>query len=294
MPGSNLLREICREALRAEPSAVQLLGGTLNEVARVEVQGHRYFVKWNDSAPVHFFEAEAHGLERLRETHTLRVPEVIANAEATANWPAYLILEWIDGSPRGGSEDFTRRFGQGLADLHRCSASTFGLDTDNFIGALPQSNTQTHHWADFYRDQRIFPQMELARQNGHLPAAREGLLNRLIERLDELIGSDDITPSLLHGDLWNGNFLVASDGQPVVVDPAVYYGEREVEIAFTELFGGFPPGFLEGYGEAYSLGIAYSERRALYQLYPMLVHLNLFGEAYGRQVDAICKRYIGG
>ncbi len=135
--------------------------------------------------------------------------------------------------------------------------------------------------------------MALARHNGHLSAARETLLTQLIERLPDLIGSSNsITPSLLHGDLWSGNFLIASDGQPVVVDPAVYYGEREVEIAFTELFGGFPPGFLEAYDEAYPLDSGYSERRALYQLYPVLVHLNLFGESYGRQVDAIFKHYL--
>jgi len=291
---NNIANIIVREALSIEPTRVQALGGgSINQSVRVEAGGNRYFVKWNSYAPPAFFAVEARGLTLLRSAGALRVPDVIAHSEANGQRPAYLVLEWIDGSRQADSRAFAITFGQALAQQHRMLGSAFGLDHDNYIGELPQSNTQAARWVDFYRDQRIRPQMALAREQGLLPIERERRLNKLLDRLDDLIGSVKSVPSLLHGDLWSGNFLIGADNQPVVIDPAVYYGDREVELAFTELFGGFPAGFLSAYNEAYPLEPGYTDRRALYQLYPLLAHLNIFGESYGGQVDSVCWRYIG-
>lgn len=285
------LSAIVEQAFGATPDNTRYLGGTLNQTAQVEVNGERYFVKWKVDAPPHFFEIEARGLNLLRNAGVIRVPQVINHSEASDKLPAFLILEWIDETPHGPSRSFAANFGHALAQLHRITHDTFGLDFDNFIGELPQSNKLTATWPTFYRDQRIAPQVALARQRGYLPPARESLLNKLIERLEDLLVGTTSSPALLHGDLWSGNFLVGMDDQPVLVDPAVYFGEREVEIAFTELFGGFPSGFLSACHEAYPLDAGYGDRRALYQLYPLLVHLNLFGESYGQRVDAICNYY---
>jgi fructosamine-3-kinase len=287
------LHAIVRETFSTEPTHVQHVGGgSINQAARVVVGGDRYFVKWKNDAPPLFFQTEARGLALLRAAGAIRVPQVIGCAEANAHRPAYLILEWIDTAavePRV----FAANFGHALGTLHRNTSPTFGLDHDNYIGELPQSNTPAANWIDFYRNRRIGAQMELARKQGLLAARRETLLHQVMDRLESLLDGAALTPSLLHGDLWSGNFLTAAGDQPVVIDPAVYYGHREVEIAFTELFGGFPPGFLAAYHETYPLDPGYERRRALYQLYPLLVHLNIFGESYGPSVDAVCRQYVG-
>ena len=145
----------------------------------------------------------------------------------------------------------------------------------------------------FYRDERLGAQRDLARQRGHLPRERARLLDRLIERLDEWIDERHVQPSLLHGDLWGGNWMVALDGQPVLIDPAVYFGDREADLAMTSLFGGFPPDFYSAYNEVFPFAPGYRERQPLYQLYYLLVHLNLFGESYGPRVDGILRQYVG-
>jgi fructosamine-3-kinase len=281
------------EALGTEPTRARSLGGgMINDAASVEVSGTRYFVKWNGNAPSAFFEVEARGLALLRATNTLRVPQVIAHSESSEHAPAYLILEWIESAPNVESRAFLENLGRSLAALHRVTGAAFGLDHHNYIGSLPQQNTQSASWPEFFRDQRIAAQMEIARKLGHLPPHRESLLRKLIEQIETLVSGSGNPPSLIHGDLWPGNFLAASDGRPAVVDPAIYYGDREVEIAYTELFGGFPTPFLEAYREAYPLDLGYEYRRPLLQLYPLLVHLNHFGETYGGSVEAVCQHYI--
>lgn len=274
------LRIVFRDILGAEPERVEAVGG-----------GTRYFVKWNASAPPSLFEVEARGLGLLRAAGALRVPEVIAHGEATAHAPTYLILEWIESAAGVDQRLVAAAFGCGLAALHHVTGTAFGLDHDNFIGALPQRNTPTATWPEFYRDQRIAVQMEIARQSGHLPPHRERLLGKLMERIEGILDGSGNPASLLHGDLWSGN-LIASN-PPAVVDPAVYYGDREVEIAFTEMFGGGSAFFQDAYREAYPLDAGYAYRRPLLQLYPMLVHLNHFGESYGSGVDGICRGYLG-
>ncbi|MCC6615415.1 MAG: fructosamine kinase family protein [Anaerolineae bacterium] len=283
------LQTIVRNVFNEDPQSIRRVhGGDINEAVCVEVDAGRYFLKVNDNAPRGFFAAEARGLERLRAGHGLRVPAVIAEAEADGDLPAYLVLEWLDEAP--ASPTFATRFGEVLAALHQISQAQFGLDSDNFIGKLPQRNTPMDRWADFYRDQRIAPQAVLARQRG-MSASRLALLDRLMARLSNLLPNKS-TPALLHGDLWRGNYMILAGDVPAVIDPAVYYGDREIELAFTELFGGFPAQFYTAYRAIYPLEPGYAERRSLYQLYPLLVHYNLFGEPYGAHVESVCRRYL--
>jgi len=286
------LRERLAELLGAPVESVRPeYGGDINQAARLEVKGTPYFVKWHGSAPSQMFSAEAYGLRLLAEAGAIRVPTVIAWGEAGDGCPAFLLLEYIETGGRATSQTM-ERFGAALAELHRHSAAYFGLDRDNFIGRLPQPNTPRQSWAAFYAEQRLGFQMELARRNGRLPARRERLLTRLIERLPDLLDDDAIVPSLIHGDLWGGNYLVDAQGQAVLIDPAVCYAHREMDLAMSELFGGYPPHFYQAYFEAFPAP-GYPERRALYQLYYLLAHLNLFGESYGGRVDAIAAHYVG-
>lgn len=267
-------------------------GGDINHAARFAVNGTRYFVKWSREAPASMFPAEADGLRRLSEAGEIRIPAVIALGEAEGACPAYLALEWIETD--GSATDATMEdFGARLAALHRHTTSQHGLERDNFIGLLPQRNTPDPAWSAFYRDQRIRPQMEMARQRGLLPKRREDLLTRLIERLPDLLDDTAIQPALLHGDLWGGNYLVDDQGEAVLIDPAVYYGHREMDLAMTALFGGFSRRFYEAYVATYPLDPGYEDRQPLYQLYYILAHLNLFGESYGGRVDSLAARYVG-
>jgi fructosamine-3-kinase len=268
-------------------------GGDINQSASFECGGTPYFVKWNASAPPAMFPAEAHGLRLLASANAIRVPAVIAQGDAGGGCPAFLVLEWIETGDRRSNGGTMEHFGTALAALHRHTAAQHGLDRDNFIGRLPQPNGQMASWAEFYRERRIGFQMELARQRGRLPDRREALLTRLMERLPDLLDDTAIPPSLMHGDLWGGNYLVDEQGEAVLIDPAVCYGHREMDLAMSELFGGFSPRFYQAYFDAYPAP-GYPERRALYQLYYVLAHLNLFGESYGGRVDSIAAHYAGG
>lgn len=264
-------------------------GGDINRAARIITAAGSLFVKWHDHSPPSMFSAESKGLALLHHSKTVCVPQVVAVQEAEADCPAYLILEWLEEGATSPATD--RRLGQQLAALHQITADQHGLDHANFIGSLPQQNHPHTTWAKFYAEQRLRPQMEIARQNGRLSHERENLLNRLLQRLPELL--PDVPASLLHGDLWRGNVMTLASGEPAVIDPAVYYGHREVEIAFTQLFGGFSRAFYEAYNEVFPLDPSYSEHRDLYQLYPLMVHLNLFGGSYASGVDTILRRYAG-
>ncbi len=260
-------------------------GGDINEAARVDTASDSFFVKWNPNAPSGMFTAEARGLNLLESAACLKVPRVILVSEN----PAFLALEWLPIERPQKTALLAERLGEGLAALHQKTQDTHGLDHDNYIGRLPQSNTPMQNWPEFYRDRRIRFQMESARQKGRLTPERARLLDKLCHKLPQLL--PDVPPSLLHGDLWGGNYSGISGDIPVIYDPAVYYGHREVEIAFTELFGGFAGRFYEAYHAVFPLDKGYAERKALYQLYPLMVHLNLFGESYGGSVDSIARRY---
>jgi fructosamine-3-kinase len=287
------LRNRLAEVLGAPVEQDQAVyGGDINQSARLVCGGTSCFVKWNTNAPPTMFPTEAHGLRLLAGVDEVRVPTVIAQGDADGTCPAFLVLEWIETGGRYGNTRTMEDFGAALAALHRHTAEAHGLDRDNFIGRLPQPNTRSASWIAFFREQRIGAQMELARRLGRLPKHRENLLTRLMDRLPAWLDDESTPPSLIHGDLWGGNYLIDSAGKAVLIDPAVCYGHREMDLAMSELFGGFSPRFYDAYFETYPAP-GYDDRRALYQLYYILVHLNLFGESYGGRVDSIAARYIG-
>lgn len=268
-------------------STMPVHGGDINAAARVDTSQGRYFVKWNLRPRPGMFAAEARGLELLTRAQALRVPRVIALIEQ----PAALVLEWIEpGAARSAAAE---ALGRGLAQQHHSTGAAFGLDHDNYIGDNPQLNTPCETWLEFYRDRRLGAQRDLAQARGHLTPDRARRLDRIMDNLDRWIDRSGVVPSLLHGDLWGGNYLIDDHGQPVLIDPAVYYGDREAELAFTELFGGFDARFYAAYREAWPLDRGYADRRELYNLYHLLNHLNLFGESYGGSVDSILRRYAG-
>lgn len=265
-------------------------GGDINQAARVTTSQGDYFVKWHTAPPPAFFEREADGLSRLAASQAVRVPAVVGYGTVPGEKTAFLILEWID---RGGGKHAraAEQLGRQLAGMHLQRQPRYGLPVDNYIGRLPQPNRQTGSWIDFYRAERLGAQRDQAAQGGRLPARRARLLDQLMDSLDRWIDESTCQPSLLHGDLWGGNWMVAADGEPVIIDPAVYVGDREADLAMTALFGGFPGSFYRAYDEVFPLAPGYEERQPLYQLYYLLCHLNLFGESYGGSVDRILHQY---
>lgn len=284
---SAALRLAVGRALGAEVrQLVRLSGGDINQAFRAELaDGHSVFVKHHAPSIAGMFRAEARGLDFLRATGTLRVPKVLAVDDAA---PAFLVLEFLEpGSP---ATDHDERLGRGLAAMHRFGAPSFGLDHDNFIGRLPQENAPSPTWVEFYRDRRLCPQLALARSRGLLEPALSHRFDALCDRLAQWVG-DPEPPSRLHGDLWGGNLHTNVDGQPALIDPAVYGGHREVDLAMMRLFGGFSPAVFAAYREAWPLPAGDEDRVALYQLYPLLVHVNLFGGSYVGAVRRALSAY---
>lgn len=268
-------------------------GGCINHAQRLETERGTYLLKWNPHPLPQLFLVEARGLRLLRATNTVRIPAVIDVVDVTDTCPAYIILEWLEGPPGASAKGDQELLGIQLAAMHHASGPDYGLDHDNYIGSTPQYNGWDSDWIRFYRERRLRPQLELAQRNGLVSTRRRHGLERLIERLDQWLGNGQRQPALLHGDLWGGNVIAGPGGAPALIDPAVYYGDREAELAFTELFGGFSTRFYQAYQEAWPLEPGYPDRRDLYNLYHLLNHLNLFGESYGAQINAIVRRYVG-
>jgi fructosamine-3-kinase len=267
-------------------------GGDINQAARVETAQGVYFVKWHPASQPDMFVCEAKGLALLAAADAARVPAVVGKGRVPDSKAAFLILEWIERG-NGKSNHAAATLGRQLAEQHHTRHARYGLDHDNYIGRLPQPNAYADSWVGFYATQRLGAQRDLAAQNGRLPAGRARRLDRVIASLDRWIDDAACQPSLLHGDLWGGNWLVSAAGEPVLIDPAVYYGDREADLAMTHLFGGFPQTFYDAYEEIFPLAPGHAEREPLYRLYYLLCHLNLFGEGYGGSVDAILSRYGG-
>ncbi len=268
---------------------VPLSGGDINQAARIATAQATYFVKWHSAPPPQFFECEARGLRLLADAGCVRVPAVIDAGHVPNTQTAFLLMEYIEPGHR--SEHAATTLGQKLAQQHLIPHSQYGLDHDNYIGRLPQPNRRTASWIEFYRTQRLAPQRDLAARQGRLPAHRARLLDALMDHLGHWIDESQCRPALLHGDLWGGNWMADSAGAPVLIDPAVCVGDRELDLAMTALFGGFSPVFYEAYQEVFPFAPGYADRQPLYQLYYLLAHLNLFGESYGGSVDAILRSY---
>jgi fructosamine-3-kinase len=271
-------------------TTVRVGGGSINDTYRVTLAGGRHlFVKTHPGDRPTMFQREAEGLEWLRETSTVRVPQVVALADDPTSAVRYLALEWIDSGRPGSDHDEV--LGRSLADLHRFGAPGFGLDRDNFIGDLPQVNEPAGTWAEFYATRRLEPLVRLAVERGRLPASARSRFDELHHRLDELVGPPE-PPARLHGDLWSGNAVVGSDGRPWLVDPAVYGGHREIDLAMMRLFGGFSASCFAAYQEVHPLAPGHADRVALYQLYPLLVHVVLFGGGYASSLLSALGAYV--
>ncbi|ARO86296.1 fructosamine kinase family protein [Nitrosospira lacus] len=262
-------------------------GGCINETHRIEGAGRQFFVKLNNADSLSIFQAEAAGLQEIQRSHTLRVPVPVCCGKNKSR--AWLVLEYLEMG--NVSSSGAAALGAQLAAMHRVSFEKFGWMRDNVIGATPQINSYSPNWIQFWREQRLGYQLQLARINGYTGKLQtQG--EQLLTQLDFFFPGTGPAASLLHGDLWGGNYSFDCTGQPVLFDPAVYYGDRETDIAMTELFGGFPAVFYAAYREAYPLDSGYSIRKTLYNLYHVLNHLNLFGGGYLRQAEQMTSRLL--
>ena len=250
-----------------------LSGGDINQAAQIKSGQTKWFVKYRAHAPPGMFEAEALALAEISATGCIRVPAAIAYGNS--NETAWLVLEHLELTPGGPAA----LLGEQLAALHGMTCNRFGWSRNNYIGTTPQLNNRSENWTGFWRDCRLKPQLAMARDAG-FGSRLSDRGDRLLESLAQLMQDHEPAASLLHGDLWAGNKAFTPAGQPVIFDPASYYGDRETDIAMTELFGGFEPAFYAAYQACSPLPVGYPLRRELYKLYHVLNHLNLFGAAY--------------
>ncbi len=260
-------------------------GGCINQGYAVSGNGLIYFVKINQANQEAMFAAEALGLKQIHATKTIRVPEPIC--WGIADKSSYLVLEWLEFG--GGDSQSWEKMGQNLAHLHQVSLSDrFGWHCNNTIGSTPQINTISNNWADFFAHQRIGYQLRLAKERGgNFPDE-----DQVIPAISEILSQHQPHPSLVHGDLWSGNAAITVDGEPVILDPATYWGDREVDLAMTELFGGFPAAFYRGYNDVFPLNAGYQKRKTLYNLYHILNHFNLFGGGYASQANRMLQEIL--
>jgi len=261
-------------------------GGDINEAACIKTGMGNFFVKWNDARRFPgMFEAEAKGLLLLKEAGGIYIPEVILTGE-TGDF-SFLVLEYVQaGSKISG---FMEDFGRSLAGLHKHTNPFFGLDHNNYIGSLPQSNSKNHKWTDFFIEERLEKQVKMSRNSGEIGRSLVSAFERLYKELPTIF--PDEPPALLHGDLWGGNYMTAPDGRACIYDPAVYYGHREMDLGMSKLFGGFGPEFYEAYDRAYPLEKNWHRRTDICNLYPLMVHVNLFGGSYVYSVQSILKQF---
>lgn len=261
-------------------------GGCINQAVIVEGGDTRYFAKYNHPSRLQMFAAEAEGLKALGEPMAVRVPTPICWGAGTNM--AFIVLEYLELAP--GNSRAQGRLGAQLAALHRISQRQFGWHRDNTIGTTPQVNDYCSNWVDFFRDRRLGYQLELAARRGNHTLRSIG--EKLLGQLDSFFWNYDPAPSLLHGDLWAGNFGETTCGEPVLFDPAVYFGDRETDLAMTELFGGFTGPFYRHYEEIWPLDSGYKARKSLYNLYHVLNHLNLFGGSYLGQAEKMIAELL--
>ncbi len=281
--GASLARQL--QLSGGDIQAVPVHGGDINQAFRLECGVHKYFVKVNRADLLSMFVAEKAGLDAIRCSLTIRVPEVFLTGHED-NY-AYIVMEYIE---LGGRAD-AGLFATAVAAMHCCFQDQFGFECDNTIGSTPQHNTFNTDWIDFWRQHRLGFQLELAQQNG-FDAGLIDAGNRLAENLGKFFKTYHPRPSLLHGDLWNGNQGADLDGNPVIYDPACYYGDHEADLAMMELFGHPGEHFFSRYSEHFPIDSDYAERRELYNLYHVLNHANLFGGGYAAQAQRTIERLL--
>ena len=271
-------------------------GGSINQTYRIESASSKYFCKVNavENYPG-LFEKERRGLDFLKKADCIRVPEVIWHGEHEGN--QVLVLEWIEQGLR--TDSFWKKFGEQLAVLHQkkwpdllrnnMGRAMFGFEEDNYMGALAQINTPSENWIDFFQTCRLQPQVELAKNKQLLTASDLGRFNKLYNKLESIFSIEH--PVSLHGDLWSGNYLCDENSNPVLIDPAVYFGQRSMDLGMTTLFGGFNQIFYESYRFQFPLPPNYQQEWEVCNLYPLLIHLNLFGSGYLSSIRSILTRY---
>ncbi|MGN6215009.1 fructosamine kinase family protein [Parafilimonas sp.] len=264
----------------------QVFGGDINQTYRLQTNIGPFFLKLNNGKLNDMFEKEFNGLRLLHKTKTIKIPEPILNGKIDNK--IFLVTEFIEKG--SASKTFWQTFAQQLAGLHKHSDELFGLAENNYIGSLHQSNTYCETWSGFYASQRILPLMQLAFSQNKCSKNDLAKAEKLCSRFAEIFPVEP--PALIHGDLWSGNFMAGNKGEPVIFDPAVYYGNREMDIAMSLLFGGFSSNFYNYYHEVFPLQPGWKERINLCQLYPLLVHLILFGGHYYNSVIDIINSYI--
>ena len=279
------------ENFLSEPikSASSVSGGCIADSRKLQLEsGKIFFLKQLRASSSGAFDAEELGLEELRKSGTVNVPEVVFKG------PDFLLLQWIEAGYSRSSSSM-EMLGIQFAELHRYRGKKFGFSEDNLLGDTPQSNKPSKegslNWAVFYAENRLEFQTSLAVKNGYATTELRNMMENLIKKFPDLISGTEEEPALLHGDLWSGNYLIDERGIPWLIDPAVYYGHREADMAMTSLFGGFSNSFYSAYKSAYPIAPGYAEREPLYQLYHLLNHLNLFGTGYYGQVISILRRY---
>ncbi|VAW90906.1 Ribulosamine/erythrulosamine 3-kinase potentially involved in protein deglycation [hydrothermal vent metagenome] len=271
----------------ANSSQATVSGGCINQAYQVRDKNAVYFVKLNNANKLDMFEAEFEALNEIQQSNTVTVPRAVCTGVAQQS--AFIVLEHLQLtviSKKGMSD-----LGQQLAAMHRTEQTQFGWTRDNTIGSTVQCNTLTANWHEFWQAQRLGFQLELAGHNGYRGALQKKG-DKLMEKMSGLFSSSTIKASLLHGDLWSGNMAMLQSGSPVIFDPALYYGDRETDIAMTELFGGFSEDFYQSYNEHYPLDQNYTIRKTFYNSYHILNHLNLFGGGYGQQAESMIDQVL--
>jgi fructosamine-3-kinase len=274
------IKQIIRQQLhKSVINAIPVSGGSINSVYCLQTSAKKYLLKLNsrDQFP-DMFKREAEGLSAIAQTSATGVPQVILQGDTDDK--SFLLLEWID--TRRATVNASALLGEQLAQMHRSTAESFGFETDNYMGSLPQSNRRHNTWSNFFISERLMPMVEMATDKRYFNASDLQNFEQLYKILPGLFNEEP--PSLIHGDLWGGNYLIGEDEKPYLIDPAVSYGHREFDIAMTTLFGGFSQEFYTAYHEAFPLAKGWQQRVDLWNLYPLLIHLNLFGMGYLEQV----------
>jgi len=280
------LTEISGKADRIR-SCVSIGGGSINEACKIEWANAYYFLKWNavERFPK-MFEVEAIGLRQLKAMNTISIPDVLKIGESETE--AFILMEYIAQS--SSDKLFWEAFGRQLAELHQNTNDHYGNDYNNYIGSLPQSNVTHERWPDFFVMERLVPLVKMARDGERISQNQAMRFDKLYTKIESIFPPEK--PAFLHGDLWSGNFLCNANGLPVLIDPAVYYGHREMDIAMTKLFGGFDTLFYDVYNQHFPLEKEWKKRIDLCNLYPLLVHLNLFGSSYLSDIESTLRHFV--
>jgi fructosamine-3-kinase len=285
-----IVQGIIDENISEQPEVIGISpvsGGCIHNAQKVITRKGNYFIKLNHATDFNMFETEYSGLELLAGAGEISVPEPISCGVKEGH--AYLLLNFINSASRKTS--FWDDFGIAMANLHkRHQNDRYGLSYSNYIGRLDQHNEFSESWISFFIGQRLEIQLRLAFDNGYIDRSYLEKCKVFYQKLTDLLPIDP--PSLLHGDLWSGNFMTGENGQPVIIDPAVYYGHREIELSFTKMFGGFDRQFYRSYMEAYPLEQGFENRVDIYNIYPHLVHVNLFGPSYLGGVTPVISKYV--